>query len=146
MERVGNAAGNGWSRTRFTERVGIEYPFVQGALGGLATQKLTAEVSNFGGLGSFAGLGHGPAELREAIAEIRSLTTKPFAVNLWVSTEDEGAFTSDEAAVERSLAVLRESIQKMGGTLPKFAPYKTGNFLEQVRAVVDEKVPVFSFI
>jgi nitronate monooxygenase len=146
MEREGNAAGNGWNRTRFTERVGIEYPFVMGALGGLATQKLTAEISNFGGLGSFAGLGHSPAALREAIAEIRSLTAKPFAVNLWVSTEDEGAFRSDAAAFERSLAALSGHIRKMGEPLPKFASYKAGNFLEQARTLVDEKVPVFSFI
>src|SRR5579862_6625667 len=114
MEGIGNAMGKGWKRTRFTERVGIEYPLVQGALGGLATQKLTAEVSNFGGLGSFAGLGHAPAALREAIAEIRSLTTNPFAVNLWVSMEDEGAFVADEAAFARSLATLSGHLQKMG--------------------------------
>ena len=37
---------------RFTERFGIAYPVVQGPLGGFRSQKLTATVSNFGGLGS----------------------------------------------------------------------------------------------
>jgi nitronate monooxygenase len=146
MEGIGNAMGKGWKRTRFTERVGIEYPLVQGALGGLATQKLTAEVSNFGGLGSFAGLGHVPGALREAIAEIRSLTNKPFAVNLWVSMEDEGAFAADEAAFARSLATVSGHIQNLGEPLPKFAAYKGGNFVELARVLLDEKVPVFSFI
>jgi len=41
------------------------------------------------------------------IAEIRSLTSKPFAMSLWVSMEDEGARTSDENRFSReSLAPL----------------------------------------
>jgi nitronate monooxygenase len=39
-------------------------------------------------------VGLAPGALKDAIAEIRSLTAKPFAVNLWVSVEDEGAFKS----------------------------------------------------
>jgi hypothetical protein len=35
-------------------------------------------------------------EIKDVIAETRSLTRKPFRMNLWVSTEDEGARTSDE--------------------------------------------------
>ena len=33
--------------------------------------------------------------LKDVIAEIRPLTAKPFAMNLWVSMEDEEAHTSD---------------------------------------------------
>ena len=36
--------------------------------------------------------------IRSGIAELRSMTGKPFAMNLWVSMEDEGAKASDEAA------------------------------------------------
>jgi NAD(P)H-dependent flavin oxidoreductase YrpB (nitropropane dioxygenase family) len=35
-----------WNRTRLTQRLGIEYPIVQGPLGGLSSQRLTAAVSN----------------------------------------------------------------------------------------------------
>lgn len=42
-----------WNRNRLTEKLGIEYPIIQGPLGGLSSQRLTAAVSNFGGLGSF---------------------------------------------------------------------------------------------
>jgi nitronate monooxygenase len=47
----------------------------------------TAAVSNFGA--------HclRPDAIREVIREIRSLTSKPFALNLWVSMEDEGALS-----------------------------------------------------
>ncbi|MGB6132391.1 MAG: nitronate monooxygenase [Acidobacteriaceae bacterium] len=67
-------------------------------LGGFSSQKLTAGVSNFGGLGSFGAHSLEPSAIADRIAEIRSLTSKPFAINLWVSMEDEGARTSTEAA------------------------------------------------
>jgi NAD(P)H-dependent flavin oxidoreductase YrpB (nitropropane dioxygenase family) len=41
---------------RLTKTLGIDYPIVQGPLGGLSSQRLTAAVSNFGGLGSFGAL------------------------------------------------------------------------------------------
>jgi NAD(P)H-dependent flavin oxidoreductase YrpB (nitropropane dioxygenase family) len=39
-----------WPRNRLTEMLAIDYPIVQGPLGGLSSQRLTAAVSNFGGL------------------------------------------------------------------------------------------------
>jgi nitronate monooxygenase len=42
-----------WNRNRLTEKRGIDYLIIQGSLGGLSSQRLTAAVSNFGGLGSF---------------------------------------------------------------------------------------------
>ena len=84
-----------WNRNRLTARLGIEYPVIQGPLGGLSSQRLTAAVSSFGGLGSFGAHGLAPEAIRDVIAEIRGLTSKPFAMNLWVSMEDEGARTSD---------------------------------------------------
>ena len=93
-----------WNENRLTAKLGIDYPVIQGPLGGLSSQKLTAAVSNFGGLGSFAAHSLTPGAIKDVIAEIRSLTSKPFAMNLWVSMEDEGARTSDENAFNRSLA------------------------------------------
>src|SRR5436190_4521039 len=92
-----------WNRTRVSEALGIEYPIIQGPLGGLSSQRLTAAVSNFGGLGSFGALGLEPPAIGDVIAEIRSLTTKPFAMNLWVSMEDRDAPASDAAAFSRAL-------------------------------------------
>src|ERR1041385_4441178 len=93
-----------WHQNRLTAKLGIDYPIIQGPLGGLSSQRLTAAVSNFGGLGSFGAHGLSPEAIRDVIAQIRSLTSKPFAMNLGVSTEDEGARTSDERAFNRSLA------------------------------------------
>jgi nitronate monooxygenase len=59
-----------WRRTRLTELLGIDYPIIQGPLGGFKTEKLTAAVSNFGGLGSYGGLNLEPSRLSELVAEL----------------------------------------------------------------------------
>ncbi|WP_263355096.1 NAD(P)H-dependent flavin oxidoreductase [Acidicapsa acidisoli] len=135
-----------WNKTRVTSSLGIEYPIIQGPLGGLSTQRLTATVSNFGGLGSFGAHGLTPSAIRDVIAEIRELTAKPFAINLWVSMEDEGAGTSGRAEFQRSLAHLAKHIEALGVPLPEYKPYVPKRFEDQARVLLDAKVPIFSFI
>jgi len=135
-----------WNENRLTAKLGIGYPVIQGPLGGLSSQKLTAAVSNFGGLGSFGAHGLAPEAIRDVIAQIRSLTSKPFAMNLWVSMEDEGARTPDENAFNRSLAPLIPHLAALGTPRPTFKPYSPTRFEDQVRVLLDEKVPAFSFI
>jgi nitronate monooxygenase len=135
-----------WNQNRLTATLGIDYPVIQGPLGGLSSQKLTAAVSNFGGLGSFAAHSLTPEAIKDVIAEIRSVTSKPFAMNLWVSMEDEGARTSDENAFNRSLAPLAGHIAALGAPRPEYKPYPWRRFENQARVLLDEKVPVFSFI
>ncbi len=65
------------------EILGIQFPFIQGGMANIATGAFAATCSNAGGLGVIAtgGLRSGE-ELREQIAICRSLTDKPFGVNL----------------------------------------------------------------
>src|SRR5580692_7106130 len=135
-----------WNRTRLTEMLGIEYPLIQGPLGGLSSQRLTAAVSNFGGLGSFGAHGLAPEGIKDVIAQIRSLTSKPFAMNLWVSMEDEGVRTADESGFNRSLAPLVPDLAALGVPRPTYKPYSPKRFEDQVRVLLDAIVPVFSFI
>jgi nitronate monooxygenase len=135
-----------WNETRVSTILGIEYPIIQGPLGGLSTQRLTATVSNFGGLGSFGAHGLDPSAIKELIAEIRELTAKPFAMNLWVSMEDEGARASGRGEFTRSLEHLAGHIEALGAPLPDYKPYLPIRFEDQVRVLLDAKVPVFSFI
>src|SRR3954469_802639 len=135
-----------WANTKVSAALGIKYPIIQGPLGGIWSQRLTAAVSNYGGLGSFGAHGLAPGAIKDVIAELRSMTDKPFAMNLWVSMEDEGARTSDEAAFERSLATLAPHIESLGGNLPSYTPYSATKFKEQARVLIDAKVPAFSFV
>ena len=146
MNQQSVSSSQQWNSTRISSNLNIEYPIIQGPLGGLSTQRLTATVSNFGGLGSFGAHGLTPSAIKDVIAEIRTLTSKPFAMNLWVSMEDDGALTSNSEAFARSMAPLAPHIQALGGTLPIHTPYVPIKFEDQVRVLLDAKVPVFSFI
>jgi nitronate monooxygenase len=135
-----------WRDNRLTSRLELQYPIIQGPLGGLSSQRLTAAVSNYGGLGSFGAHGLKPEAIRNVIREIKVLTPKPFAMNLWVSMEDEGASTSTEEAFHRSLAPLAGHIESIGGAKPSYRPYEPIRFENQVQVLLDEEISVFSFI
>ena len=70
-------------KTRITELFGIKYPIIAGGMHLLSRAELVAAVSNAGGLGILASTTfETKKELREEIQKTRSLTKKPFGVNL----------------------------------------------------------------
>ncbi len=70
------------TKTRITELLGIKYPIFQGGMAWIAEAQLAAAVSNAGGLGIIAG-GSAPIDyLRDQIRKCKSLTDKPFGVNI----------------------------------------------------------------
>jgi len=70
-------------KTRITELLGIEYPIIAGPMGFISRAELVSAVSNAGGLGIMVGTTFGgPEDLKEEIKKTRSLTDKPFAVNV----------------------------------------------------------------
>lgn len=72
-------------QTRITELLGIEYPIVQGGMMWIGTAELAAAVSNAGGLGIITALSlPTPEALSAEIAHCRTLTSKPFGVNLTI--------------------------------------------------------------
>lgn len=70
-------------KTRFTELVGIQYPIMQGGMQHLGTPELASAVSNAGGLGTInITIYPDLDDFRRAVQQVRSLTDKPFAVNI----------------------------------------------------------------
>ncbi|PYE19981.1 NAD(P)H-dependent flavin oxidoreductase YrpB (nitropropane dioxygenase family) [Williamsia limnetica] len=88
--------------TRFTELVGIEYPIVQTGMGWVSGPSLTSATSNAGGLGILASATMTFAELETAIAKTKTLTDKPFGVNLRADATD---------APERIDLLIREQVK-----------------------------------
>jgi len=86
-----------------------------------------------------------PDAIEDVIAQIRSLTSRPFAMNLWVSMEDEGARSSDEPAFNRSLAPLAAYLAELGAPRAAYQPYVPTRFEDQARVLLDANVPAFSF-
>ena len=72
-------------KTRITELLDIEHPIVQGGMQSVGVAELASAVSNAGGLGLLTALTQpSPQALREEIERCRSMTDKPFGVNLTV--------------------------------------------------------------
>ena len=67
---------------RLCELIGTEYPIIQGGMAWVATAELAAGVSNAGGLGLIAAGGAPGEVVREQIKKCRTLTDKPFGVNV----------------------------------------------------------------
>jgi nitronate monooxygenase len=136
-----------WNDTSLVSRLGIRYPIVQGPFGGgFSSPRLVAAVSNAGGLGSYGALGMTADGITKIVAEIRALTTAPFAVNLWVSTEDPGAFEVTREQFEAALRPLLPFYAELGVAPPSFAPPQWATLDTQIGALLDARPPVFSFI
>lgn len=72
-------------KTRITQLLGIEHPIVQGGMQGVGRAELASAVSEAGGLGILTGLTQPtPGALRDEIERCRSMTSKPFGVNMTV--------------------------------------------------------------
>ena len=72
-------------RTKVTELLGIQYPIIQGGMQWVGTAELASAVSNAGGLGILTALTQPtPEALRTEIARCRTMTDKPFGVNLTI--------------------------------------------------------------
>jgi NADH:quinone reductase (non-electrogenic) len=70
-------------KTKVTEMLGCKYPIIEGAFGGFGRSVLAAPVSEAGGFGIIEATALGtPEKLRKDIHKARSMTDKPFGVNL----------------------------------------------------------------
>ncbi len=144
-------------RTRLCELLGIEYPICLAGMGsrGKATPpRLAAAVSNAGGLGVMGCSGLSPEEIRARIAEVRSLTDKPFGVDLLLpaslaQAEDSRSGIREQLHREypKHVAFVRSLMREFDlpdidvGERTVLTPK---NIREQVQVVLEEKVPVFA--
>merc|ERR1719487_2647290 len=74
-------------KTVLTEKLGIQYPIVQGGMHFVGYAEMAAAVSNAGGLGIITALTvamppRGKEALRDEIRKCKKLTDKPFGVNI----------------------------------------------------------------
>ena len=79
---------------RLTRMLGVEVPLVQAPMGWIARSQLASAVSNAGGMGIIETSSGELDVIREEIKKMRSLTDKPFGVNI------AQAFVRDPAIVQ----------------------------------------------
>ncbi len=128
--------------TELTSKLKTQYPIIQAPMaGGPTTPALVAAVSNAGGLGSLGAGYLSPEQIRSAFKEIRERTDRPFGVNLFVPEQPN---TPEDIINEMNhyLNKYRVALNMASSTS---IPSITESFEEQIQAVLEEKVPVFSF-
>ena len=89
---------------RLDKMLGIKYPFIQGGMANIATGEFAAAVSNAGGLGLIGAGGMNTDMLRENIRKCRTLTDKPFGVNLMLMNPEADAMA--ELLVEENVKIV----------------------------------------
>src|SRR5438094_5471161 len=91
-------------KTRLTELLGIRHPIVLGGMSGATTAELVAAVSGAGGLGTLGVTSMPSDAIRAAVEKIRSLTDRPFGLNLLLFGADEEQVDAVVAARPRVIA------------------------------------------
>ena len=74
--------------------LGIRYPVFQGGMAWIADATLAAAVSEAGGLGLISAVNYGKEAVREEIRKARTLTDKPFGVNIMLAAPDAAEIAS----------------------------------------------------
>lgn len=129
---------------KVTSLLNITYPVVQAPMLGITTPEMVAAISNAGGLGSLPVGGLNADQTLSLIRAVKSLTNKPFAVNLFVhpipSNIDQQAFTDmqqflTEFAADNEIAYVP----------PVYDMLKFNNYHQQTDLLLSEKIPVVSF-
>ena len=117
-------------------------PIVQAPMaGGPSSPQLVAAVSNAGGLGSFACGMISPQQMREGVSQIRSLTSKPFAMNLFVLPE---SVQPDAEALNASKKWLEPALRQVGLSMPTPAAWSQ-SFQAQFATLLELAPTVASF-
>ena len=103
-------------KTPLCDLLGIEYPIFQGGMAWISDGKLAAAVSNGGGLGIISAMNANAEYLKEQIDLCRSLTDRPFGVNIMLMSPFAGEVA--ELAAQERVAVVTTG----AGNPSKFMP------------------------
>jgi nitronate monooxygenase len=117
----------------------LTYPIIQAPMAGATTPELIASVSNFGGLGSLGAGMTAPDVLNSQINMIKTLTDRPFMVNLMVLSEQESSIFDTAMPAWLSNYYQEQNIEF---TLPE---RPAQSFAEQLQVLYDNPVAVASF-
>ena len=86
-------------QTKLTRLLGIRHPIIQGGMAWIADASLASAVSNAGGLGIISAMNAGADWVREEIRKCRTMTDKPFGVNIMLMSphvEEVAAMVAEE--------------------------------------------------
>lgn len=127
----------------FVARLGIEHPLIQAPMSGSTTPALVAAVSNAGALGSLGAGYLEPQAIIDQADEVRTLSSKPFGLNLFVLPE---SFEVDMAAVDAARRALDALMEREGLAIRTTIPARWApSFHDQFAALCEARPAVASF-
>jgi len=127
----------------FTGRLKINYPIIQAPMLGVSSPVMVAAVCNAGGLGSLPVGGLSPELTRQRIHETKSLTNKPFAVNLFA--HQVSPYTEQETIPMRNFLLQlanKKGYNLQASDLQEFTHY---TYPDQIEILLQEQVSIVSF-
>jgi nitronate monooxygenase len=131
-----------WKNT-LTDILQVEYPIIQAPMLGVTTPEMVAAVCNAGGLGSLPVGGLSPEATQQLILQTKSLTNKPFAVNLFAN--EIPPYTEDDLKPMRKF--LLQLANKRGYQLNEadLSNFQLYTYHDQLDILVEEKISIVSF-
>ena len=106
---------------RVTRLLGCGYPLIQGGMAWVANAELAAAVSNGGGLGIIAAANMPPELLEKEILKVRTLTDKPFGLNIMLmSTTVDDVL---EIVLEFGVSIVTTGAGSPGRVIEKLKPH-----------------------
>lgn len=103
---------------KINELLNIEFPIIQGGMANIATGKFAAAMSNAGALGTIGAGGMTAEILRGEIKEAKSLTDKPFAVNIMLMNPDADKMA--DIVIEEGVPVVTTGAGNPGKYMEKW--------------------------
>ncbi len=118
----------------------LKVPVVQAPMAGVTSAEFVAEVSNCGALGSLGAGYMQPKAIEQSIDRIRSLSKKPFNVNLFIPPE-----VVPNVDLTEMQNTLKSYWEELSDEPYDSSPISLPSFEEQISVILEKQVPVFSF-
>ncbi|REB07849.1 nitronate monooxygenase [Sporosarcina sp. BI001-red] len=124
----------------FEHTLGIQHPIIQAPMAGITTPEFVAACAEAGILGSLGAGYLSAADTRAAIQQVKSLTKRPFSVNLFVP--DNTPFNQEQLRL--AYLALQPIGEQLGMPFWK-APLSEPDLQSQIDVVLEEKPAACSF-
>jgi len=98
-------------KTEFTQQFDVKYPIICAPMFLVSSVKMVVSASEAGGVGTFPALNYRPIERYcQTIKEIKSLTAKPFGINIIVQKSNKYQYKQIEHALEEEVPLIITSL------------------------------------
>lgn len=98
-------------KTDFSTQFDIKYPIICAPMFLVSSVKMVVNASEAGGMGTFPALNYRPIEkYRQAIIEIKDLTTRPFGINIIVQKSNKYQYKQIDYALDERVPFIITSL------------------------------------